>query len=96
MNEKFKKYEIVSLVLFLILSTCYFTDGIIRLGNYLPAPIIIVAIIIFTILAMASLNTSKLKKVLLVIAQLVGYVILYILWLIIYMMFFWTGGLGPH
>ena len=93
MNEYFKKYELISLVIFLISCTAVFS-GLLMLfrGLYLIGG---VAIIVFTIKAMAILNKSKVKKVLLVIAQLVGYVILYILWLIIYLMFFWTGGFGP-
>lgn len=94
MNEYFKKYELISFVLFLISCTAVFS-GLLMLfrGLYLIGG---VALIVFTIKAMATLNKSKVKKVLLVIAQLVGYVILYILWFIIYLIFFWTGGLGPH
>ncbi len=94
MNEYFKKYELISFVLFLISCTAVFADGLLMLfrGLYLIGG---VAIIVFTIKAVAILNKSKVKKVLLVIAQLVGYVILYILWLIIYLSFFWTGVFGP-
>ena len=101
MNEYFKKYELISFVLFLFSCTAGFASGLLNSwyfgmlfrGLYLIGG---VAIIVFTIKAVATLNKSKADKVLLVIAQLVGYVILYIVWLIIYMMFFWTGGLGPH
>lgn len=55
-----------------------------------------VVIVLSVIIGISGLNISKKKKVLLIIAQLVGYVILYILWFIIYLIFFWTGGLGPH
>ena len=62
-----------------------------------PLGIATMAVIIFSvIIGISALNILKKKKVLLIIAQLVGYVILYILWFIIYLIFFWTGGLGPH
>ena len=90
MNEYFKKYELISFVFFLVSCTSVYGFG------YLLYFFVGAAIIVFTIKAMATLNKSKVKKVLLVIAQLVGYVILYIVWIIIYLIFFWTGGLGPH
>jgi len=90
MNEYFKKYEHISFVLFLISCTAVFS-GLLMLfrGLYLIGG---VAIIVFTIKAMATLNKSKADKVLLVIAQLIGYFVLYVIWLILCI--FFSGGIN--
>lgn len=97
MNEYFKKYELISFVLFLISCTTVFASallnswyfGMLFRGLYLIGG---VAIIVFTIKAMATLNKSKADKVLLVIAQLIGYFVLYVIWLILCI--FFSGGIN--
>lgn len=97
MKDKFKKYELISFVLFLISCTTVFASGLLNSwyfgmlfrGLYLIGG---VAIIVFTIKAVATLNKSKADKVLLVIAQLIGYFVLYVIWLILCI--FFSGGIN--
>ncbi|MBQ8175650.1 MAG: hypothetical protein IJ035_01265 [Oscillospiraceae bacterium] len=97
MKDKFKKYELKSFVFFLISCTTVFAAGLLNSwyfgmlfrGLYLIGG---VAIIVFTIKAVATLNKSKVKKVLLVIAQLIGYFVLYVIWLILCI--FFSGGIN--
>lgn len=92
MKDKFKKYELKSFVFFLISCTTVFAGGLLNSwyfgmlfrGLYLIGG---VAIIVFTIIAMMNLGKSKLITVLLVIAQLIGYFVLYVIWLILCIFF---------
>ena len=97
MKDKFKKYELISFVLFLISCTTVFASGLLNSwyfgmlfrGLYLIGG---VAIIVFIIKAVATLNKSKADKVLLVIAQLISYFVLYVIWLILCI--FFSGGIN--
>ncbi len=99
MNKEFKKYEIISFIFFINACTWPFLDntkitilGIIFNRTYLVNIIItIVCLSFFTVIAICKLNTSKIKKVLSIIVQLIAFFILYAIWLVTWFFMFSDG-----
>lgn len=96
--KKFQKYEIAAFIFFVNSCTWLFLDSVFSSQKYfwfmvLNITLTIIALITFTILAFLNLNISKLKKALLVFAQLIAYFIIYVIWFFIYV-FFIDGGIN--
>jgi len=95
--KKFQKYEIASFIFFLNSCTWLFLDSVFSLQKYfwfmvLNITLTIIALITFTILAFFNMNISNLKRVLLVVAQLIAYFIIYVIWFFVFV-FFLNGGI---
>lgn len=86
MNKNFKRYE--AIVCFLFLFSCIFDISLRYLFIFI---ILLVCIVIFTAKAIWSLNFSKTKKVLFIIAQLICCFILYVIWFLIWLATFTDG-----
>lgn len=88
--KKFWKFEIVSFVCFLIHCAAAIMDNN-RITSFIMIWTPVAAVVVCTVIAMWSLDKTGFEKVFLIIAQLFGYLVLEVIFLII--LFFAEGGI---
>lgn len=97
--DKFKKYELISFLFFF--NSCTWVifpslhGSIYSAFMILNVIITVIGIITCTIKAIFNLNISKFKKILLVVAQLIAYFIIFVIWGIFVIFGIQDGTIGP-